>query len=301
MKRSLKRLFRRTFTLGQRFGVDILPRHFYSEIPDVGKLRKTRSWRTPYPMACVQGSDCDGQLEFARKILSEPDPGLADAFARACRENGSGGFGPMEAEFLYGYIATCRPSGIVQIGAGVSTSVILQAAERTDYRPSLCCIDPYPTAFLERLAQEGKIELIARPAEEVGADIVSRLGSGDLLFVDSTHSLGPAGEVTRIVVEWLPKLSPGVHVHFHDITFPYDYDPNILEESLFFPHETALLLAFLCMNPKFRILCSLAMLHHERQMELMKILPRYRPMKNDDGIVEKPGHYPSSIFLERIS
>jgi len=43
------------------------------------------------------------------------------------------------------------------------------------------------------------------------------------------------------------------------------------------------------------------MLHHERQMELMKILPRYRPMKNDDGIVEKPGHFPSSIFLERIS
>jgi len=228
MKRSLKRLFRRTFTLGQRFGVDILPRHFYSEIPDVGKLRKTWSWRTPYPMACVQGSDCDGQLEFARKILSEPDPGLADAFARACRENGSEGFGPMEAEFLYGYIATCRPSGIVQIGAGVSTSVILQAAERTNYRPSLCCIDPYPTAFLERLAQEGKIELIARPAEEVGTDIVSRLGSSDLLFIDSTHSLGPAGEATRIVVEWASETKSGRACPFSRHHFPIRLRPQHL-------------------------------------------------------------------------
>ncbi|MBM3545170.1 MAG: class I SAM-dependent methyltransferase [Alphaproteobacteria bacterium] len=300
MKKQLKQLLRRIFVLGQSFGVDILPRHFYSEIPDIGKLRRNLAWRRPYAMTHVQGNDCDKQVEFARRILRVKAPDLAAIYARACKENGAEGFGPMEAEVLYAYILSRRPKAIIQIGAGVSTSVILQAAKEAGYQPSLCCIDPYPTAFLERLAREGKIDLIAKRAEEIDAGIVSRLGEGDLLFVDSTHSLGPAGEVTRIVLEWLPNLGEGVQVHFHDITFPYDYDPNILQESLFFPHETALLLAFLSLNSDFRILCSLSMLHHERQPELRKILPRYNPMKNDGGVASAPGHFPSSIFLERF-
>jgi len=35
---AVKRLLARAFAVGQRLGVDILPRHFYSEIPD---LRQT--------------------------------------------------------------------------------------------------------------------------------------------------------------------------------------------------------------------------------------------------------------------
>jgi hypothetical protein len=110
--------------------------------------------------------------------------------------------------------------------------------------------------------------------------------------------LGPAGEVTRLVLEWLPRVAPGVHVHFHDITFPYDYQPNILN-ALFFPHESALLHAFLCGNESFRIQCSLSMLHHARRAELMEIFPRYKPCTNEEGLAVDKGDYPSSIFIER--
>jgi len=65
------------------------------------------------------------------------------------------------------------------------------------------------------------------------------LAAGDLFFVDSTHTLGPAGEATRIILEFLPRLRKDVLIHFHDIVFPYDYTPDILDGAMFFPHESA--------------------------------------------------------------
>ena len=49
--RQLKDMYkwglRKAFVLGQHLGFDILPRHFYSEIPDVRALRKDQSWKAP--------------------------------------------------------------------------------------------------------------------------------------------------------------------------------------------------------------------------------------------------------------
>jgi hypothetical protein len=39
LKNSSKMLLRSVFEAGQRLGVDILPRHFYSEIPDIHALK----------------------------------------------------------------------------------------------------------------------------------------------------------------------------------------------------------------------------------------------------------------------
>jgi hypothetical protein len=298
MKRLLKSAIHKLFIIGQRGGFDILPRHYYSEIPDIGKLQRTDAWRKPYQMVEIAGSDCDEQVRFALNTI-RADLDCSEVYSLACQENGAPGFGMIEAEFLYNYIAAHRPRSIIQIGAGVSTSIILQAAHAAAYAPTVSCIDPYPTPLLRRLEASNKIELLALPVEEVTSTIVSRLGKGDLFFVDSTHTLGPAGEVSRLILEWLPQLSPGVRVHFHDISFPYDYNPDVLQTALFFPHETALLYAFLCLNRSFRILCSLSILHHYCQASLMEMFPRYRPMQMKDGVMIKDGHFPSSIYIER--
>jgi len=58
----------------------------------------------------------------------------------------------------------------------------------------------------------------------------------NLFFVDSTHTLGPAGEASRIVLEFLPRLRTGVMIHFHEHHFPLRLFPKIfdgLEWSLF--------------------------------------------------------------------
>lgn len=289
------------FIFFQRFGFDILPRHFYSEIPDINRLRNTQPWRKEYSMSWVEGASCDDQLSFVKDTVTRAATranhnGIYDI---ACRENGAPGYGPIEAQFLYSYVAAHQPRVIIQIGAGVSTSVIMQAAGDSDYRPTLICIDPYPTHLLRRLAAAKDIELLEIPVQELEPDTLSMLTHNDLLFIDSTHVLGPAGEVTRLVVEWLPRLKPGVRVHFHDITFPYDYEPNVLNAALFFQHESALLHSFLCMNPFFRILCSLSMLHHGRQPQLAEVFPDYTPSQMEDGLSIRAGHFPSSIYIER--
>jgi len=297
--------FRKLFELGQRAGVDVSPRHFYSEVPDIRWMRRTSGWRRPYTMAAVGGAELGRQLEFVRRCSSaDVVSAAADVHERACQANGAKGYGPIEAQFLYCFARSHRPARIIQIGAGVSTAVLLQAAADAGYEPQLTCIDPYPTGYLKSLAGMDRIRLIEAPAQEVALEELTDVHNGDLLFVDSTHTVRPGNEVNRIVLEALPRLEPGVFVHFHDITFPYDYSPGVLDADLFFWNETALLLAFLTCNPAFEIRAAFSMLHDGASDELHAIFPDYRPEKHDRGIAQRGGeggHFPSSAYLQRVA
>ncbi len=203
--------------------------------------------------------------------------------------------------FLYAFVRTHKPRRIIQVGCGVSTAICIAAAADAKYEPTITCIDPFPTKYLTEAASYGQIKLVQQPVELLPLDFLQELAAGDLFFVDSTHTLGPAGEVTRIIVEMLPRLQDGVFIHFHDIWFPYDYESAILEERLFFWHETALLLAFLTLNSRYCVRASLSMLHYERPESLGNIFVDYRPMKSDHGLRVAAGHFPSSIYLETKS
>lgn len=301
LKNQSKRLMRIAFEQGQRFGVDILPRHFYSEIPDIHTLAKAAQWRAARSMHQVLG-DIDAQVEWVDACTKNYRAGLK-GFAihkAAVKRNGSDeGYGEVEADFLYCFIRAKKPARIVQVGCGVSTAVCLLAAQDEGYSPDITCIEPYPTPFLKRESEAGNLKLIAKKLEDAGPECISTLQVGDLFFVDSSHALAPAGEVNLIVLEILPRIGPGVLVHFHDIFFPYDYGPETLSSALFFSHETALLYAFLLMNDQFEISAALSMLHHQRLGELQRFFPDMAPMEFQDGLVTKAGQFPSSIFLRR--
>lgn len=300
VKNRGKRLLRDLFELSQQMGFDILPRHFYSEIPNVRELRKTAEWRKPLSMSAVVGS-IDSQILFVDQSTAPFREKLKElnllASAVAMNETDEG-FGAIEADFLYCFIRKYQPRSIVQVGCGVSTAVCLMASRHQGYKPHIVCIEPYPTMFLKKAADSGDIQLIQKKLQDVYGRCAGWVSKDDLFFIDSSHTLGPAGEVSRIILDILPNLCSGAFVHFHDIWLPYDYDPGILDGTLFFWHETALLCAFLCMNQRFRIEASLSMLHHQAREELQKCLPTYCPAQFVDGInCGKGGHYPSSIYL----
>lgn len=307
MNAGLKRLrnlaLRRLFEAGQRVGLDILPRHFYSSVPDIRRLRQSTAWRTRRSMVGVDGVDTDSQLAF---VVACTPPDLvrrqrtAETYNRACAANGRVGFGPVEADFLHCFIASHQPQMIVQVGAGVSTAVILDAAGAAGYRPHVRCVDPYPTGYLRRLAEEDRIELLAEPAQAVPIKSLADVGTNGMLFVDSTHTVRPGGDVNWIVLEALPRVTPGAWVHFHDIFWPYDYPPGLLTDDLFFWAESALLLAYLTSNPQYRLRASLSMLHHDRPDQLRCQLPNYRRQADRDGLREGSGHFPSSAYLQRV-
>ena len=70
LKEAYKQALRKMFELGQFLGFDVLPRHFYSEIPDIRALRKTTEWRLPYSMLGVSGADIESQLDFVKSCYT---------------------------------------------------------------------------------------------------------------------------------------------------------------------------------------------------------------------------------------
>jgi predicted O-methyltransferase YrrM len=298
IRNRLKVLLHRAFRLGQRFGIDVLPRHFYSSIPDLRELENDLSWRNRRSMVGVRGAEIAPQLQFAQQCCSPHREELLaiDVHRRAVTEADEVGYGVIEADFLHCFIRTFRPKRIIQVGCGVSTAVILLAAGGRDVQ--VTCIEPYPSRFLQRMHQEGRIGLIAQKAQQVPVERMLQLSAGDLFFVDSTHTVKPGSEVNQIVLEVLPRLTAGVHVHFHDIYFPYDYSRHVFHE-LFWPNESVLLHAFLAGNSGYRISCSLSMLHHAAPAEFERLLPRYQPAPMDRGLRtagSEVGHFPSATY-----
>jgi len=305
LRKAVKKSYLALFRAGQRCGVDVLPRHFYSSIPDINSLKKDAQWRKPRTMVGVPGSEIEPQLRFIGDCCTEPLRQRLlrkDIFEYACRENEVLGFGPIEADFLYCFIASKRPRRVMQVGAGISSAVILLAAKESQQELALTCVDPYPTSFLKRAGAARELKLVAQPAQQVEISALTNLEPGDLLFIDSTHSVRVGSEVNLLIMEVLPRLKAGVWVHFHDIYFPYDYHRSVFTEP-FFPCESTLLHAFLLNNSKFLIRASLSMLHYAAPRKLGEFLPNYVPAPNDDGL-DVPGgtgHFPSSVYLQAVA
>lgn len=301
LKTLAKRGWHRAFGLLQRAGVNVVPAHFYSCVPDLGDLGRRSDWRRPRTMYGINQRGVDGQLALLGEWITPQSDHLQSRSIHHDAIVGGGddgGYGEIEADVLFGFVATRRPRRIIQVGCGVSTAVMLMAAERAGYSPEIVCIEPYPNAWLRDTSAKGSIRLIAEPAQVVDFDVIADLGDGDLLFIDSTHAVKPGSEVNYLIHEVLPRLRAGVWVHFHDIYFPYDYTRDVLDGDLFFPQESTLLYAFLTGNARYRLEASLSMIHYGAAQGLQRLIPKYRPGAQTDGLRgQGGGHFPSSAWL----
>jgi predicted O-methyltransferase YrrM len=301
-KSTIKKLLHRVFLLSQRFGMSVLPLHFYSSIPNMRELRGRTDWKKPRSMHGLLVRPIPDQLEMLAKLLKSIKPAAGrNLHAEAVSQNEYDGYGVIEADVLAALVASRKPKRIIQVGCGVSTAILISAAEIAGYNPEITCVDPYPTNYLKQLQAQQRITLIAKQAQTVGIETLTALGAGDLFFVDSTHTVKVGSEVNYLILEVLPRLARDVMVHFHDIYFPYDYPRDLLSGDMFFPGETTLLYAFLLNNPDFRIDLCMSMLHYAAATKLKKLILKYDPQVNNDGLTATGGqHYPSSIYLSRV-
>ena len=301
VRNLVKRNWKRAFELGQRLGVDVLPRHFYSSVPDFRELRRDDSWRRPYDLHGVTGADVGEQrVTLDRWATDERRERLArgDVWPDACAAVGERGYGAADADALWCFAAEHRPRRVVQVGCGVSTAVLLRCADEEGFDLSITCVEPYPSDFLR---SDGRITLIEAKAEDVPADELAELSAGDVLFIDSTHATRPNSDVHHLYLRVLPRLPASVRVHVHDVTLPYDFGPNVLgPNDLFFGGEVALLYAYLLHNPRCRIDVSLSMLHHADAAWLGGRLPNFEGFAADRGLnpPDKLGLSPSACYLE---
>lgn len=199
---------------------------------------------------------------------------------------------------------TLAPKRVIQVGAGASTWVALKAAEDSGHAIEITAVDPFPADHLKELSQAGKITLRHEPVQAVDPAELTRLEPGDVLFIDSTHTVGPGSDVNHMILEVLPRLPKGVLVHFHDITMPYGHNPGVLSSDLFFWNETVLLHAYLTDNARFEIRAGRALLHDKAVESVQEIIPTCRdPAKTERGVHvgERNGQFPSAMWLEVVA
>jgi hypothetical protein len=306
---QMKKLLLAVHKAGLRAGVVLIPNHYYADVPDLHALRRTTDlWARKSALIGID-VDLDGQVRRLHEVCQRFEPEFRDnrVYREACAADGGPGFGYIEAQALHAVVRHFKPKTILEVGSGVSTRCSLFASDMNAREGAaeseIICIEPHPRPWL----RQASIKLIERPVQQVGLEVFEQLEAGSLLFIDSTHTVKTGSDVNYLVLEVLPRLKPGVIVHFHDIYLPYDYPREALD-SFFQPQETALLHAFLIGNRNVRLLFSLSQLHYARREELAKVFPEYRPQRERDGIRDRSypvfgnieDHFPASTYLEIV-
>jgi predicted O-methyltransferase YrrM len=184
----------------------------------------------------------------------------------------------VDAELLYAMVRWARPARHVELGSGYSSLVTAQALRANADAGSaghLRCYDPYPSPHV--LARADLAPLVQRTAvQDLPEDVVTDLHAGDILFVDTSHTVKLGGDVNRIVLDLLPLVAPGVVVHFHDIFLPGEYSAAHLRHAHFW-NEQYLLQAFLSGNPGWEILVGAQALARAHPARLGELIPSFRP------------------------
>lgn len=256
----------------QRAGFHIVRDHFYEPIPNTSEI-DPEIWERPSAMPGID-MNLEGQLAYLRDA--------ADLIAEYQTRPAEPGFGGIDGAMLYAAVRKFRPSRIIEIGAGQSTVISLQAIERNGVG-HITSIDPFPPPYL---AESPSFKLISSRVERMPLSIFEELAENDILFIDSTHVIRIGGDVNYEILEILPRLKPGVVIHIHDIFLPNQYPQWWIIKERRFWTEQYLVQAFLAFNDRFSILWSSSMMETYRSDELLRYFP-------------KLGY--SSLWLRRLS
>src|SRR4029453_2696539 len=136
MKRWLRQQAKRQLfalhRLGTRLGVHVLPVHYYSPVPDLIQLERTRDvWARKSELPGL-GVDLDAQVRNLEAIcLPHQAEVVGNPAYRYAVEHAFGpGYGYIEAQALHAVIRHFAPRLVMEIGSGVSPWCILHALER---------------------------------------------------------------------------------------------------------------------------------------------------------------------------
>jgi hypothetical protein len=262
--------FRDIFRLWERHGFHVTPVHFYQPIPNTQSLPETL-WNRPSELIGIDMNDAV-QLDLLRnhfpKFRDEYDQFPAEETSEPGRFSlKSGLFDDTDALVSYCMIRHFQPRLIIEAGSGFSSLVAAEAMAKSE-DSALICIDPFPLDFL-RKGFPGLHSLIEKKVEDIDTEFFSQLGSGDILFIDSSHTVRIGGDVNYLFLEVLPRLNPGVIVHVHDIFLPFEYRRDWVIDEFRFWGEQYLLQAFLTFNSEFEVLMANRYLAH-RYLEDVK-------------------------------
>jgi hypothetical protein len=259
----------------QALGVHVAPCNFYSAIPTVAEIEAAFHVQPP---PCYDGIfDHAAMTAFLDDTLypysHEFDPPVT----------GGGGynwyprsFSFSDAMAYYCFVRHVKPRTIIEIGAGAST-LIADAACRKNGYGRIICIDPNAPDFVAGIA--GISEMVAQPVQQLTpAYFNERLSDGDIVFIDSTHTVKHGSDCLHLYLNILPQLRHSVWVHVHDVYLPGTAPEQHLRDWQIFWTEQYLVMAYLIENRRAVVLYG-STYHFERNAERLRAFMhgRYDP------------------------
>lgn len=227
------------------------PGHYHSPLPDMRAAGNLREVEEPPDSVPGVETRLDEQLalldEFAgfyREMPFGEDPAPGLRYHLACRWFAHG-----DGVALYAMLRHIKPRHYVEVGSGWSSACALDTSDRfLDDSVEFTFIEPNPQR-LRSLLRPGDSAQIIDDGRELAFDLFAGLTAGDILFVDSSHVTKYGSEVNRLLLDVFPRLPAGVHIHVHDIFWPFSYPIGWLRKGRAW-NEAYLLRAWLCDNPR---------------------------------------------------
>jgi hypothetical protein len=260
--------FRELFRDWEQHGFHVTPVHFNQPIPDTRSLPETL-WSRRSELVGIDMNE-PRQRELLRSFSRFRDEYQRFATGPIKKQNrfylGNRLFDGVDALVAYCMVRHFQPRLIIEVGSGFSSLALGEAASKNGGMP-IICIEPFPRDFL-RKGFPGLQTLIEKNVQEIDLEFFSQLEAGDILFIDSSHTVKIGSDVNYLFLEVLPRLKPGVIVHAHDIFLPFEYRRDWVMDEFRFWSEQYLLQAFLNFNLEFEILMANRYLAHRYQDDL---------------------------------
>lgn len=257
------------------------PGHFYSPLPDLGfvKANRERLFRRDVAEILGVNIDAEGQRDLVRAFAAYyselPFGEERQVGARYYFRNDFFSYG--DAIILYSMMRHFRPRSLIEVGSGFSSAVMLDTADRflgRDVRFTF--VDPHPERLRTLLREEdfGRAEMVADLVQNVPTERFEALRANDILFIDSSHVAKIGSDVLHLLRFILPRLAPGVLVHFHDVFWPFEYPEQWILEGRAW-NEDYVLMAFLQFNSAFEILFFNGYMAQHHADVLQECLPKF--------------------------
>lgn len=261
------------FQTWERHGFHVTPVHFYQPIPDTQALHETL-WTQPSDLLGIDINETK-QLDLLRSFSKFREEYKRFPTKPTAEENQfyleNHLFDGVDALVAYCMVRHFQPRLIIEVGSGFSSLVLGDAAVRNK-DSALICVEPFPRGFL-RDGFPGLQSLIEKKVQDIDLNFFSQLHAGDMLFIDSSHTVKIGGDVNYLFLEVLPRLKPGVIVHVHDIFLPFEYRRDWVLDEFRFWTEQYLLQAFLMFNSDFEVLMANSYLNRYHQEGLKAAFP----------------------------
>ena len=150
-----------------------------------------------------------------------------------------------DARAAYAMVRALKPDIILEIGSGNSTKFFRRAITDSSHQTKIISIDPCPRAEIDIVVDH----VVRKNLLDAPLTLFEQLQPGDFLFLDGSHITFHGTDVPYFFLRVLPRITPGVIVHLHDIFLPYEYPAHM--DHLYYS-EQYMLAAFLLYNQQWR-------------------------------------------------